>query len=355
MHPARAIRTVLVSLLWLTLAIGLGLWAFRAANYSALTYFYYDAQHRLFEEIIETDPLLFSEEREGKLVRVRGDVSADDVPKDPDYHLSAQGLRIQRRVQLLPPAEGTEHAPASPPPEPHLTDRASYAKGMRIGLYLLDGPGRDKLRLPRYERHVASIMTLPPALRDSATISGKELTFSSADGSHYSVRFWVDTEAERSFLGRQRGLYLTTSPEELWRAEFMKEHAPATPFKTALNTGFFLLLSWVAALAALCCLCSAFRLPLSMREWALSALMLAIISALSSLGLLIDKGALLTNPIFDHTWRGAAHHCFEPGHFDSAHVATAHRYILFGMGLCLLPVALPPALKRLRRMRTKKA
>lgn len=351
------ILTFVTSLLWLALAAGLGLSAYYAAKYSAITFYYYYGQHELLESLTKQDPEVFDPALEGRLVQVSGTVSSDHMQYDPLYGVQAKGVRLERQVVGLPrETEGKPILLAPPdPPEPYLSAWSSTTPA-RMGFYTLESSGIKLVKLSMAARPVLSLMSLPPELQDQAVIDEGSIILPSVNGFSYRVRFVLGKEKYITYLGRQRGDTLFTDKETEWRSHFLESHAQLPLPKAMMNACFFALLAWAALIATLYALSKAINSGIRQREQVWYALLLAVVMVLNFYELLVNEGVLWSDPTGDHAWARVTR-VFVPGHFPPDKVAAAHLWLKTGMTLCVV-LALLPSVRRwlmLLKKRTKKA
>ena len=339
------------SLLWFSLAFGLGWAALYAVRYAALTFYYDYGQHVLLEPIVQAEAGSVEPANEGRLVQVTGIPGPDQSLRDPLYGIEGKGLRMVRQVRGEPqtPEEDGKAAPQAPvnPPEPHLQGWKS-SNPIYLGSYELRGLGLENLGLTLISnRAVLSVMVLPPGLREQAEIKNGHLVMPSSNGFKYQVAFNLYKIRKVSFLGRQRGRALESNVNTVWRANFMDNHVQLPLYRAAMNACFFLLLAWAATTLALYTLTKGLYCRLKGAELAWYALLISGVASLGIYGILVDTGALWNNPIWDPrgpTTRRFVQNCFPP-----ERVETAHLCLWVGMGLCLLLAAAPTMLKWWRK------
>lgn len=321
-------------LLWLSLAVGLGIAAFDAARYSALTFYYYYGQHCLLEPIVEQPPNSVTPAHEGRLVRVSGPV-AESTLRDPLYHVQAQGVRMERHIIGIPCSlEEVATLDAPPhPPEPHLAIWRS-THSARIGCYELLGAGLEQIPLRYSERPILSVMGLPPALREQAEIEAKSIVLPSINGFRYRVKFIVYKGKDSAFLGRQKGSALLSDAETIWRTDFMANHLPQPLYKAGMNAVFFLFLAWAATILTLYALNKAMRCTMAFAELAWHGLLLSCVAGLSVYSLLVEKGVLWSNPTWDLP-KARTVRLFVPGRFMPSSVESVQLVLWVGIGLCI--------------------
>lgn len=338
-------------LMWLCVAIGVGMTALHAAKYAAITFYYYYGQHKLMEPIVQQEADSLNPANEGRLVQVHGAITAEQPLRDPFYGVETDAVRMERRVVgLQRHEEGAEPEDAPRfPPEPYLCNWLSDTPA-RIGCYTVPAAGLDKVKLRYGIRPVPSVMALPAELREKATPGDSSVVIRSENGFDYRVTFILGRENECTYLGRQQGSTLAADEHTLWRADFMEGHTSVSLIKALMNALFFSAAAWGAMVLALYALNKAMHRALSFRELSWYALLITLVIGFVFCDHLTSLGVLWSNPTLDHPWK-AVRRVFIPEQLQAGRVAAAHAWLWGGIILCLAAAFLPALMRRMRRKR----
>lgn len=357
MKIKKLIASAAMFLLWVTLATGLGMAAFFAVQFSAISFHYYYGQHKLLEEVTTVrDPSFANPALEGRLVLAQGMVCADSLLRDPIYGVTAKAVHMSRRVTCIPVEEQGAAALTAPlpPPEPHLAPWQDCAPA-HLGAYRLEG-ALGALPLAYGERPVLSVMSLPKSLRDEAEIDRQSLVMPSVNGFRYRVKFVLGKETEVAYLGRQRGETLVADNATEWRRSFMEEHQQRPLLLALLNMCFFLLPAWGMVMLALHALNKATGGEMALPELAWYGLLLSCVAWLSLYGICVEQGVLWNNPTFTrYPWSAMQAERFIPRQLEEGRVAVAQMCLRGGTALCVALALLSILRTQLLRRRAKQA
>lgn len=349
-------RSLVLSLLWLTLSACFGIGAALAAKYSAITYYFYYVQHNLFEPMVAADPAFSDPTLEGKLLYVTGLVTTPETVRDPIYGVSTTGPRLVRHISGIAQVEGTSTTLAPDnPSEAYLQPWVNSQSPLYIGCYKLQGDCINEISFRYALGNTPAVYSLPAELRDLSNYDTKDgFTMASANGFRYAIYFHAARDTVAPFIGRKQGNTLVSGPKEAWRMRFMETHHSTGAFKALQNLAFFLGMAWLITSVSVGCLLCGLHISRKPIVAALVSIPTVVGGMLGFLLYFMNKGALITSPNLDNP-RSPVRRVFEQGCFDADRVATVLQLIWVGIGLCVVAlIALAIGLV-LRHRRAKKA